>query len=137
MPLIKSSKTDLVRIDLPAAGEWVEVKRALGRNDQREMARRMLIGRRVEEVDFDNIDAAMAFDASFLTIELAIVKWSFEDPVTPENVRSLDDDSLRVIRERLNELYPQPRTGDERKNSSGPTSEPSNPEARPLPNSDG
>lgn len=137
MPLIKSS-SDLVRIDLPAEGEWVDVKATLGRNDQRAIARGMLRGRKPGDMQgLDEFDAGDLFDAAFVAMEVVIKAWSFEEPITPENIRSLDDDSVAVINERLGELYPQPRPEDERKNSSGPSSEPSNPEGQRRKNSAG
>lgn len=126
MPLIRTSNTDLVRIDLPAAGEWVEVKRALGKDDERAVQARLLSGNRVDPAKLAAIAADVTLDmgalvdaANFATLEVAIKRWSFEEPVTPENIRALDDDSLEVIKQRLNELYPGPRTDDESKNSPG------------------
>lgn len=126
MPLIRTSNTDLVRIELPAADEWVEVKRALGKDDERTVQFRLLSGNQVDPARLKAIAADPKLDmgalvdaATFATLEVAIKRWSFEEPVTPENIRALDDDSLEVIKQRLNELYPGPRTDDERKNSSG------------------
>ena len=47
MPLRKTSDADLVRIDLTTPGEWVEVKRRLGVDDERNVVRRMLRGQRI------------------------------------------------------------------------------------------
>ena len=49
---------------------------------------------------------------------MAIKKWSFPKPVTTENIRALDPESVAKIKERLNELYEAPRSDDERGNSS-------------------
>mgnify|MGYP000984462481 CR=1 FL=1 len=130
MPLHKSSP-DVVRIDLPHPGEWVEVKAKMGRGDQRAIAKRLLRGRKPGDMNgLDSFDAGDLYEAAFFTMEVVFTGWSFEEPVTPENIRDLDDESVAVINERLQELYPQARDEDERKNSSGPTSGPSNPEAK-------
>lgn len=123
MPLQKTDDRDLEHIDLPAEGEWVEVKRRLGKDDEREITRRMLLGQKVTPGQaLDDWDAGEMHDrATFSTIEVALKKWSFTEPITPANIRALDDDSLAVITAKLDELYPAPRTDDEVKNSSAPS----------------
>ena len=117
MPLIRTSNTDLVRIDLPAEGEWVEVKRALGKDEERLIQKRVKSAVRVDPATGSiGLDFGEAEDvATFGTLGLAIRKWSFKEPVTPAAIRALDDASLDAIKERLNELYPGP-LGDAEKN---------------------
>lgn len=117
MPLVRTSNTDLVRIDLPAEGEWVEVKRALGRDEERLVQKRVKSAFRVEPVSGAiGLDFGEAEDvATFGTLELAIKKWSFKEPITAASIRALDDASLDAIKERLNELYPG-ALGDAEKN---------------------
>lgn len=120
MPLIRASR-ETVRIDLPSPGEWVEVKRTLGRNDRLTVSRRAGEAMRII-IDASGarraeIDAVLAQElADYAVLEVAIVRWSFPDPLTPENIRCLDDESLAVIKARLDELYPAERTETERKN---------------------
>lgn len=121
MPLLKTSDRELVRIDLPTPGEWVEVKAKLGRDDERAIQRRMFAGQMLKPGEgVDALDAGLLLDAAtFATLEVAIKAWSFSEPVTPDNLRALDDASVETITNRLNELYPQPRTDDEKNASSG------------------
>lgn len=121
MPLLKTSDRDLVRIDLPENGEWIEVKRALGKDDEREIQRRLLTGQLIRQGEpLREFDAGAAIDmGTFATLEVACKRWSFKEALTAANLRALDDASLAVIIERLNELYPAPLTEDEAKNSSG------------------
>lgn len=125
MPLHKYSNSDLVRIDLPAEGEWVEVKRKLGRDDERAIARKLLAGQAAGTLaeGLEGADAGALYDAAvFSTLEVAIKRWSFCDengkpePVTPSNIRALDDESLECINTRLDELYPKARSEEEQKN---------------------
>lgn len=131
MPLLRTSTADTVRIDLPAEGEWVEVKRTLGRDDERSVARR--VGEAAEIV-FDlrgrplhtKFNAVLAAELQkFASLEVAIVRWSFREPngqpvaITSETLRALDDASVDVITERLNELYTPAYVEAETKNSSG------------------
>lgn len=117
MPLLKTSNTDLVRIDLPAEGEWVKVKAALGRDDEREIARRVQSAARLNPVTFEaeSVDAGALLDtAKFAALEVSIRAWSFREPVTAANLRALDDASVDCIVARLNELYPPKLTDDEK-----------------------
>lgn len=155
MPLLRND--DLVRIDLPAEGEWVEVKRRLGRGDEVAVQKAIMTGLKLpaeiitrlaepgltaaklgEAVMSQGIDAATFLEgAQFATLEVAIKAWSFDDEVTPEGIRELDGESIDVIVARLNDLYPGPRTDDDRKNSSASGRAPSSAEASPPVNSDG
>lgn len=114
---------DLVRIDLPGEGEWVEVKRHLSRGDHVAIQRAVFGGTPIRatgdapgigDADF----GAMLEAAEFATLDVAIKRWSWPDDVTPARIRELDEESVAAIKERLSELY-EPRTDDERKNSSG------------------
>lgn len=115
MPLITTHET--VRIELPTPGEWVDVKRVLTRGDEVEVQRRLVAGTRVRPDDPKAdlvLDAGDAIErAQFALMEVAIVAWSFEEPVTPENIRLLDAASARFIEARLNELY-EGRSEDEK-----------------------
>lgn len=124
MPLIDPN--DTIRIDLPTPGEWVEVRRQLDKGSEVEMRKSMFAeppvfdakqGIRLDDLRVD----WEAFELKIL--ELAIVRWSFPEPVTPETIRRLDIDSANYLYKRLNELY-APRSPEERKNLSGasPTS---------------
>ena len=110
----------LERIDLPTPGEWVEVKRALGVNERRAIRNRLASSFRITVAgEMGDVDAGAAIDlATFSTMEIAIKRWSFAEPVTAANLRALDDESVAAITARLNELYPEPRSDDEAKNSS-------------------
>lgn len=119
MPLIRDD--DLVRIDLPADGEWVEVKARLSRGD--EMAiQRAIVGdiAIVPGGSVGTVNAAAYIEAAeFAVIDVAVRRWSFEEPVTPENVRRLDGESIAALKVALDELYPGPRKEEDRGNSPG------------------
>ena len=122
MPLV--DRTETVRVDLPAAGEWVDVRAHLSRGDEIEIRRRLVAGARVvpgsELMALDAADAVEA--AEFARLELAIIAWSFDPAVTPTSIRQLDGESVDAIKGRLDQLY-APRTDAEKKGSggSGPT----------------
>lgn len=120
MPLIRSSKSDPVRVQLPAAGEWVEVRRSLGMDDQRYVQRR--IGE-ASSIDYslEGVAKGTTFNpilaaemATFAPMERAIVNWSFADekgkkiPINPETIRCLDQESVDAISARLKDLYEPP-----------------------------
>jgi len=107
----------LVQIDLPTEGEWVRVKRAISKYDEREVAMRANARAKTLGIDVDTSDALFAVELSYATLVVVLKQWSFPDPITPETVRSLDDAAQTVVFDRLLELYPQPRTDDDRKNS--------------------
>ena len=136
MPLNFGSQK-LVRIDLPAPGEWVEVREALGRNDEREIARRYSNLHRLHPDERGGLTSEfLAGDAveqmEFTMMELAIKRWSFPYAVTPPYIRALDDASVQCIKDRLEELYPSALTEEERKNALTPLATPS-PTAEPSP----
>lgn len=137
MPLRIITKNE--RIDLPVSGEWVDVKAQLSREDRNyirgaAMRMNMEIDTATRQAKFGNV--AVETDANgnltaktlpvsvdlgdvlnsldFLTMERAIVAWSFDVPVTKENIRLLDDESIDYIKEQLNRLYTV-RTDEEKK----------------------
>lgn len=127
MPLLMGS-TQTVRIALPTEGEWVEVKRALSRADEREIQRRVLSAARVDVAAAGavELDAGLAYDAAeFATLEIAIQRWSFAEQITPRALRCLDDASLAAIKDELNRLYPGPLPEAEKNGSSGSGATPS------------
>lgn len=136
MPLIRED--DVVRIDLPAEGEWVEVKARLSRGDSIAIQQALYAGQRSTGGRVPDVDFVQALDvAEFATLERAIRAWSFEEPVSPANIRALDEASVDAIKARLNELYGEHRTDDERKNSSGDGQTPSSAEGPSRPGSVG
>lgn len=114
MPLI--TDPGVVRIDLPAAGEWVEVKAVLSRGDEVAIQKRLMAGTKFKAQNIDDMEfdaGALMERVQFATLEVALVAWSFDAPVTPENIRLLDSASARLIEERMDELY-ETRTEDEK-----------------------
>lgn len=105
MPLVKDPGS--VRISLPVDGEWVDVKEVLSRGDEVAIQKRLASGSKFKAGQQDlEFDAGEALErVHFATLEVVILGWSFDDPVTPENIRLLDSASARVIEERLDELY--------------------------------
>ena len=120
MPIIGND--DLIRIDLPVEGEWVEVKKRLSRGDEIALQKALTVGAKLTAggvVTTMDLDAPEVIEAAeFAGLDVAIKKWSFPQPVTPENIRALDPASVICIKERLNEMYEPPRSDDESKNSS-------------------
>lgn len=117
-----------VRIDLPAPGEWVELKAALSRGDE-EKRRARLASAWQYTADGKMTgagDVSVIVDtATLFTMQLAIVAWSFDVPVTPEAIGCLDDESYDLLKAEVQSRYPiRGRSDDDRKNSAGdgPTS---------------
>ncbi|HXG36519.1 MAG TPA: hypothetical protein VNL15_06095 [Dehalococcoidia bacterium] len=131
MPLIRDD--DLVRIELPAAGEWVEVKSRLAKGDAVYVQQMILRNSKISQkqlqeqganADIDLMAGDIIEAAEFATLDRAIKKWSFPEDVTPENIRRLDEESVEAIKARLNELYPK-RTDEEKKGSAANGATPS------------
>ena len=116
--------SDTEKLKLPSGG-WVEIKKWLSRGDRKQLNR--LVRQWLKFADdvpaaelVSNPDAAMTVDSSKvdpdakddLTMMLAIVAWSFKEPVTVEALDTLDNRDVAVIMARLNELY---LTNDEKK----------------------
>lgn len=114
MPLIRDD--EVVRIDLPAPGEWVEVKARLSAGDKNRIKKVTLGNAKMRPGDTPELAISDLLDgADFAALEVAIRGWSFPDPVTAENIRCLDEDSVEALKTRLNEMYE--RSDDEKKDS--------------------
>ena len=131
MPLIQGN--EVTRLDLPTPGEWVEVKTRVSKGDLVAVMRTIFAGVTLDEKGRALLDAGEAVErATFATLERVIVRWSFDVPPTAENLRALDIDSFDAIKDALEELYPQERTEEERKNSNGHGPMPVLPMALPV-----
>ncbi len=136
MPLIRED--DLVRIDLPENGEWVEVKRRPSRYDLVRVQQATAGGAHLSAdgrggLQVSDLTAAPVLEAAeFATLDIAIKRWSFTDPVTPENIRALDEPSVDCIKAALNDLW-RARSEEESRNLNGS----SQAAASGLPNSAG
>ena len=122
MPLIKKTdRTHVQRVDLPAEGEWVDLRTKISRGEQEDMRRRIFAGERVKPGDDDITVSAEALMESYTwgLLEATLVDWSFDEEITPEAIRQLDLDSYEAITEALNGFYPA-RTEEERGNSERP-----------------
>ena len=140
MPLLLSSDKDLIRLNLPAEGEWVEVKKTLGKDDEREISRRILGASNVTagQIEDRNYDLGKLTDAAnFAIAEVAIKHWSFKYAITPRNIRALDDDSLAFLIAKFDEIYPKARSDEDRADFSEPSAPPSTAEAAGPPPSAG
>lgn len=125
MPLLKTSNTEVERIELSTPGEWVEVKRRMGKDDERrEMSNRMrgqtiAPGSEITELDL----GALNENAPFARLEAVLRNWNLIDPdtgrvaqVTAANIRALSDEDMGIISARMTELYAPPLSDDDRKN---------------------
>src|SRR3990167_6136328 len=103
MPLYRNN--DTVRFNLPAEGEWVDVKRHLSRGDEVHLERAVMAGVQnnaekakaaaeareagrplatVADGVITGMDVGLAYEAGmFALLEVAIKGWSFPEPVTP------------------------------------------------------
>lgn len=103
MPRIQDGD-ELVRIELPAAGEWVEVLPRMSRGQEVRVRQATVRGGKLKEDT--EIDAEVAIEAAeFAMLEIVVRRWSWPDPVTPAGIRELDGPSIDAIKARLNELY--------------------------------
>lgn len=126
MPLY--GNTDLVRIDLPAEGEYVMAKRKLSRGDRLQVQQAALVGSRLTtatDLSLDAPEVLAAAEFAMLDIAIKVMCVSVRDGLPPESmdatpplIRQLDDDSIDCIKERFEEMYPAPRSDDDRKNLS-------------------
>jgi hypothetical protein len=118
------AKSELIHIDLPTPGEWVRVKPAWGPRDEKLKSRNLFHG---QTVATSNVGAALetldvgtlATFAPYAQMVVAIQEWSFDAPITMEEIIGLDDASRDCITAELDRLYPKPRTDDEAGNSEG------------------
>lgn len=121
-----TSDTDLVRIDL-TDGDWIEVKRALGKDDERRRTSIMLRGQKstLEGAGDMEVDFGALFDtAPFATLEVALKHWSLKDPttnrvapITRTTIRAIGDEDMEIIAAELEKLYGEPLTEEQEKNS--------------------
>lgn len=133
MPLLGRGET--VRVALPAAGEWVEVKARPSVGDVKAIEstakafRLRVSGEQVAAVRAAAteeeaaaalkgmelpLDPEMFERMAFVVLERAIVAWSFAEPVTPENIRQLDEASYDAIRASLDRLWAKERPEEEK-----------------------
>lgn len=113
MPLLNTVETE--RFELPAPGEWVDLRTRLSAGDRRRlqaasfkaqatlrMAAEKGAGSDLE-VPFDLAEVMSA--AAFAGVELGVIAWSFDAPVNAENIAKLDEDSFNAIAARLDVLW--------------------------------
>lgn len=139
MPLI-GARGERTRVDLPAPGEWVEVKRHPSVGDKKAiqgMALAFTLRVNKQQIDavrraeaakvaaelLDGVDLPVDADLfdrmAFARLERAIVAWSFEEPVTPESIRELDEASYDAIVAALDRLWGNERSDDEKNAQAG------------------
>lgn len=114
MPLVRDD--DVERINLTTPGEWVDVKRRLSKGDRvRLTGAAMSMQLRVQgrDIEGEQTFGADALDAiTFRGLELGVKAWSFDVPVTLENIRKLDEADYDLLSEECNRLW-KPITADE------------------------
>ena len=133
-----TSKVPSRHLDLPhEIGEWIEIRTLSGNQIQlaRDASRRAGL-QRLQEMGADLVQATTAaatpeavaaaraetaadplqgLDRSTLLI-FGIVDWSYDAPVSVENIEDLDEETMQFV---ALALAPRPRTLDELKNGSG------------------
>lgn len=103
------------RFEVPGGG-WVDLRTRIG-GWERSRIRSAAIAIQLSDGKADpSLDYAATVQAG---IEIGLVAWSLDVPVTSENIRQLDEASYEWIAAKLNELW-EPRKDDERGNSGGP-----------------
>ena len=123
------------RVELPhEPGQWVEVRQLSGSQLERarearslraiEIARAMgpeLLG---AQISTEDRAAAVAvrdplndYDRTMLLLA-GITAWSYQEPVSPDSIADLDDETMELI---ARELLPPDRSEAARKNGSGPS----------------
>lgn len=132
---------DLVRVALPADGEWVEVRPRLSRRAAQEAQRATLSGMTLDkgalaqavEGDVTQLDIVRALEIDFdraleggtaALMERAIVRWNLqargewvtedEYPVNAEHIDALDSESFDAIVKVLNGMYGARTEGERR-----------------------
>lgn len=108
MPLIFHQP---IRVELPAPGEWVDMKPALSVGD-REKRRAMLMtalklkpgqpAPTPESVNWGEYYQVLRTE----TMLIALVAWSFDEPITADTLGALDPDSFEAIAAQCAQLYP-------------------------------
>lgn len=121
-----TSDTDLVRIDL-TDGDWIEVKRSLGKDDERRRTAILLRGQKRSPTAAGEmeLDVGALYDAApFATLEVALKAWSLKNPVTnkvaaitPETIRAISDEDMEIINAEMEKRYGEPLTEEQEKNS--------------------
>lgn len=93
---------------------WVKVKQHLTRKDKNAIKgavieMRVDINSETGEASMPQglgIDTSRVLDSlDFSVIERAIIAWSFDEPVTPENIERLHDADIEQLKEQLGEMY--------------------------------
>lgn len=124
MPLQRTWEVERVALSTP--GEWIEIKRTLGKDDERQRSAILLRGQMVRSAEsLTEFDAgAMIEAAPFATLLVAAKAWNVIDPetgrkapLTEANLRALSNEDLALVNARMDELYAPPLTEDEAKNS--------------------
>lgn len=119
----RTSNTDVERIELSSPGEWIEVKRKMGKDDERRRSAIMLRGQPVVDGEIQ-FDAGVLMEAApFATLFVVAKKWNVVDPETGRvaslneaNMRALSDEDMAIIKAKFEELYAEPLTEDQAKN---------------------
>lgn len=120
---------ETVRVELPALPEfgfdepeWVDLKKVLGRDDERrrrELSLRALKMRGGDSLQAEGDLASLVVDAEIAVLAVAIVAWSFDEKIDMDSIALLEQKWIDLLKEQCNELYPAPMTEDEVKNSDG------------------
>ena len=124
MPLLLN--VALERVELTTPGEWVDLKSRLSKGDQaRIQAAAFKVQAAISRMGSGDMDVALDYEATvFAGLEVGIAAWSFEEPVTPANIRALSPEDYALITKRSDGLW-KPRKDDEAKNSSASGAPPS------------
>lgn len=125
MELIRESPVE--RMTFPD-GNWVDLRMRLTIAERKRLAA-AAFGMAAEDDGSGSGRQTIRPTADLAAVEMAalnigIVAWSLEEPLTPENVALLDEETGFAIKERLDALW-KTRRDDERKNSSGGGARPS------------
>jgi hypothetical protein len=140
MALINPNETTRVEI---SDGAWVDMRTRLGVGDQKRIKFAAVLainsmnatvqgtgeGATIAIGEGSRFDPDVLAYAEFAALDIGIVAWSFDEPVTPENIRLLDEEDFDTIKAATNTLWGKSRSDDERKNSSAST--PSTSRAKP------
>ncbi len=121
--LIDAGRRAVVRVDL-TDGDWVDLKARLSVGERVEVQTaafktklslgQMANRRELTQADIEGTDLEISLvGLAFRGMEIAIVGWSFAEPVTPEAIRRLDPVDYDLIAAEMRRLY-QPRTDDEK-----------------------
>lgn len=132
---------DLVPVELPAAGEWVELRPRLSKRAAQDAQRATLAGMTLDksalagaaEGNLSQLDVVRALEidferalegGTFALLERAIARWRLkargewvtetEYPITAENVEALDSESFDAIVAVANRLYGARTEGERR-----------------------